>query len=136
MDMYLRVLIIDDSSDDAHIIARILRRSGILADWLRVDTAEAISGALADERGWDVVLCDHLMPGIDAARVLYYVHLALPAVPIILVCGRYPSELWHELGSGVVHRFVSKEQLPDLPGIIVATLEARDRVRDPADPRL
>lgn len=121
--MYLRVLIIDDSSDDAFIMARALRRAGIGADWVRVDTPEAVTAALSDARGWDLVICDHLIPRLDAARVLYTVHCALPAVPILLVCGRYPSELWHEMGSRVVRRFLSKDRIADLPGVVVTVLQ-------------
>lgn len=103
--MYLRV---DDSRDDAWMMARALRRDGMIAECVRVDTLDAVA-ALADDRGWDVVLCDHIMPRVDAARVLDTVHRTLPQVPIVLVCGYYPSELWHELGSGLVSEFLSKK---------------------------
>lgn len=122
--MNLRVLIIDDSDDDAQLIVRALRTAGIEVDSVRVDTHPALTAALSDERGWDVIVCDHLMPGLDAARVMGLARTAMATVPILLVCGHYPMELWHELGSGLATRFVCKNQLTDLPGTIRALLQA------------
>lgn len=120
----IRVLIIDQSDDDAVCMARLLRRAGIEPECVRVDTAEAIALALADARGWDVIVCDHRVPRLDAARVLHSVRTALPAVPILMVSGRFPFDLWHELGSGLVRKFLSKDRLVDLPETIRWALSA------------
>ena len=122
--MNLRILIIDDSDDDAQLIVRALRTARIAVEPVRVDTYRALLAALADARGWDVVVCDHQMPGLDAARVLSLARSSMPTVPIVLVCGHYPMDLWHELGSGLATRFVCKNQLTDLPGTIREVLQA------------
>jgi len=118
-----RVLIIDDSDDDAMQMDRLLYKSGLLADCVRVDTDDTIAAALADERGWDIILCDYRIPRLDAAQVLHTVRSALPIVPILLVCGHYPFDLWHELGSGVVRKFLSKDRLAELPQLVRALLD-------------
>lgn len=100
---------------------RRLYKGGLLADCVRVDTAETIAAALADERGWEIIICDYRIPRLDAAQVLHTVKSALPAVPIP-VCGRYPFDLWHELGSGVVSEFLSKDRLAELPQLVRALL--------------
>ena len=128
-----RVLIIDDSDDDATQMDRLLYKSGLLADCVRVDTDEAIAAALADVRGWDIILCDYCIPRLDAAQVLHTVRSALPIVPIILVCGRYPFELWHELGSGLVRKFLSKDRLAELPQLVRALLDERSGSSAAAD---
>ncbi len=61
----LRVLVVEDSEDDAELILRTLRKGGFEFSATRVDTAVAMAAALRDER-WDVVLSDHSMPGFSA----------------------------------------------------------------------
>ena len=118
----LRMLIVDDSADDAELIARALRQGGFAPEYVRVDTVAGVRSALAEERGWDVIACDYRLPSLDAARVLYTARAALPIVPILLVCGRYPPDLWHEMGSGLISRFVSKDRLAELPQIVASLL--------------
>jgi CheY-like chemotaxis protein len=121
----IRVLMVDESADDAVLLDLALRRDGLVPDILRVGTAEALTVALHEEIGWDVVLCDAIMPRLDAARAVAMVHDALPTVPILLVTGRYPCELWHELGSGIVTAFINKARLLDQPALITGMMEKR-----------
>src|SRR5579883_3360321 len=52
----LRVLLIDDSEDDAYLLNRYLRRAGYDAVLRRVETAEAMQDELRDGNdNWDVV---------------------------------------------------------------------------------
>jgi hypothetical protein len=73
-----------------------------------------------------VIACDYQLPRLNAARVLHTARAALPIVPILLVCGRYPPDLWHEIGSGLISQFVSKDRLAELPRVITALLRAQD----------
>ena len=131
----LRMLIVDDSADDAELMSRALRQGGFAPECVRVDTADAVASALAEERGWDVIACDYRLPRLDAARVLHTARAALPVVPILLVCGRYPPDLWHEIGSGLISQFVSKDRLAELPEVITALLRTREHAAcsDPTD---
>jgi len=52
-----RILIVEDSADDAELAVRVLRQSGMDLTYERVDTPEAMLAAL-EERPWDVVLSD------------------------------------------------------------------------------
>ena len=54
----LRVLIVEDSSDDTELLVREVRRGGYEPIYRRVDTAETLSSAL-DDQEWDVVLSDY-----------------------------------------------------------------------------
>jgi|SRR5215472_18194816 len=118
----LRMLFVDDSADDVELMSRALQQGGFAAECVRVDTADAIASALAEERGWDIIACDYRLPRLDAARVLHTARAALPIVPILLVCGRYPPDLWHEIGSGLISEFVSKDRIAELPRIVAALL--------------
>ena len=53
----LRVLVVEDSPDDAELLMHALRKGGFLPDWQRVETAAAMEEALRDQ-ACDVVLAD------------------------------------------------------------------------------
>jgi CheY-like chemotaxis protein len=57
----LRVLLIDDSNDDAQLLLRELRRGGYEVKYELVETHDAMVGALSNDV-WDVILCDYNMP--------------------------------------------------------------------------
>jgi len=120
----LRVLVVDDSPDDAELIERALSRGGFAAECVRVDTPAAVAAALKACERWDVVACDVRMPQLDAARVLAETHAAIPDVPIVVVAGAYSQELWHELGSGMVRTFISKDRLDTLPSMVRTLLQS------------
>ena len=61
MDKELRVLLVEDSEDDAILVLRELRQDGCKVYFKRVDTAQEMREALANE-SWDLVIADHSMP--------------------------------------------------------------------------
>ncbi len=61
----LRALIIEDSEFDAVLLVNQLRLGQYLVTWQRVDTAEAMTQALAGQP-WDIVFSDHQMPHFSA----------------------------------------------------------------------
>jgi signal transduction histidine kinase len=68
----LRLLMVEDSEDDAALIARHLSRGGYDVVTKRVDSAEALRTAV-DRAEWDLVICDFSMPhfsGMDALKLL------------------------------------------------------------------
>ena len=67
MSVALRVIVVEDSEDDAALIARVLRRGGYEAAYTRVDSSEAMSAALV-HGNWDLVICDYSMPQFSGFR--------------------------------------------------------------------
>ena len=63
----LRVLLIEDSEDDAELIVRELRRGGYEPQWRRVDTAGASPTPCATAPGTSIT-CDYVMPQFSARR--------------------------------------------------------------------
>ncbi len=82
MGIPLRVLIVEDSEDDALLLVRELQRGGYDVTFERVDTAEAMTETL-DNRQLDIVLADYTMPhfsGTDALRLLRERELDIPFI--------------------------------------------------------
>ena len=67
-----RILMVEDSPDDAELSIRALRRAGIDLTFQRVETPETMRKALA-EGTWDLVIADYSMPrfnGLAALKML------------------------------------------------------------------
>ncbi|HPC77096.1 MAG TPA: response regulator, partial [bacterium] len=65
----LRVLIVEDSEDDALLLVRELKRGGYETTFERVDTPELMSVALS-KGPWDIVFSDYSMPNFSASAAL------------------------------------------------------------------
>ena len=88
----LRVLLVEDSEDDAWLVVRLLQRGGYDLTYDRVETAPAMEAAL-QQRMWDVIIADYTLPhfnGLAALRVLQEQGLDLP---FIVVSGTIGEEL-------------------------------------------
>jgi CheY-like chemotaxis protein len=69
MARLLRVLIVEDSEDDALLLLRDLRRGSYDVSYERVDTADVMSTAI-DQREWDIVISAYSMPHFDGLSAL------------------------------------------------------------------
>ena len=65
----LKILLVEDSADDAELLALELADAGIEASWVRVDREAALKAALADG-GHDLVVSDLGLPGFDGLEAL------------------------------------------------------------------
>jgi two-component system, cell cycle sensor histidine kinase and response regulator CckA len=91
MGIPLRLLIVEDSEDDAALLLRELQRGGYDVVHERVDSPDALISALERQK-WDLVVSDHSMPhftGIDALHILRSKGLR---VPFIFVSGTIGEE--------------------------------------------
>ncbi len=85
----LRILLVEDSADDAALVARALSRSGRELVCHRVETADAMLAALAESE-WDVVIGDFSLPqfsGLEALRLLRSKELDLPYILVSATVG-------------------------------------------------
>jgi diguanylate cyclase (GGDEF)-like protein len=80
----LRVLLVEDSDDDALLLTRQLKRHADGAMVERVDTLEALERAL-QAGTWDVVISDYSLQGFDGLAALAAVRRRTDPVPFILV---------------------------------------------------
>jgi PAS domain S-box-containing protein len=92
MRVTLRVLLIEDSEDDAALVLRELRRGGYEPICQQVQTAVDLGAAL-DQQEWDVVISDFAMPQFSGMAALAIVRERQPDLPFILVSGNIGEEM-------------------------------------------
>ncbi|MCI0623407.1 MAG: response regulator, partial [Acidobacteria bacterium] len=86
MSTALRLLLVEDSPDDAELLVRELRRGGYDVAFQRVDSAEAMSTALTGQK-WDLVIADFSMPHFSGTAALRLVRERDSDLPFIFVSG-------------------------------------------------
>ncbi|PKN10163.1 MAG: hypothetical protein CVU72_02110 [Deltaproteobacteria bacterium HGW-Deltaproteobacteria-7] len=123
----LRVLIVDDSDNDASLIIRKLHDEGYDPKAERVDTAEAMKRAL--EHGeWDIILCDYKMPLFSVHAALKLVQEMKMDIPFILVSGEIGEDTAMAAVKSGAHNYVMKGDLCKLAVTIKKELnEAQKR---------
>jgi len=122
----LRVLLVEDSEDDALMVLRELRHGGFAPEWKRVDDAASMEAALAEP--WDVILSDYSIPGFGALQAFALVRKLGLDVPFVLVSGTVGEEMAVEAMRAGIHDFVLKDRLARLPPAISRELaEAANR---------
>jgi len=106
----LKILLIEDEQADFLLIDRQIRRSALQAElrWVR-DSAE-LTAALHED-GWDLILSDYRVAGLDFTVTLESLKASKPGVPIILVSGSIGEETAVELLKSGLSDFVLKDRL-------------------------
>ncbi len=115
-------LIVEDSADDAELVASALEDAGYGAvRWRRVEDAEEMKAALADE-SWDVVLCDHQLPAFDSFAALTVLGESGVDLPLVLVSGAIGEDTAVAAMRAGAADFVSKDHLGRLPAVVAGCL--------------
>src|SRR2546422_5845835 len=104
----LRILLVEDSEDDAALLLRELHRGGYEPTVERVDAAPDMEAAL-QQGPWDLVVSDYSLPhfsGLDALAVLQSTGLDLP---FIIVSGAIGEETAVSAMKAGVHDYIMKD---------------------------
>ncbi len=121
----LSVLIVDDSDEDARLLARHVGKHFTLR-WERVDTAAGLREGLA--KPFEVVLCDYAMGDFDAPQALAIYRAAASDLPFIVLSGAVGEERAADCMREGAHDFVLKDRLERLvPAIQRERVEAEIR---------
>jgi len=92
----LRVLILDESPDDAEQASAILRQAGFMLKTQRLETGVAVEQNL-DNSQWDLVLCAHGLPNLPARQVVELVAHKQPFVPVVVLARRIADDELRQL---------------------------------------
>ena len=124
----LRVLVLEDQPADFLLLERHLRAQGLRANCTRVCGYEELDSSL--EGGWDLVLSDYSLPGMEFRIALRRIQATLPGIPVILVSGSVGEETAVELLLMGLADFVLKDDLLRLVPAIRRSLEEAQHRRE------
>lgn len=113
MNTLLRVLIIEDSEDDAILLVRELRRGGYDLTFERVDTPDAMTAAL-EQQTWDIVVSDYSMPHFGGFAALELLKKSELDLPFIILSGAIGEEIAVESMRTGAHDYIMKDDLARL----------------------
>ncbi|MFQ5924080.1 MAG: response regulator [Anaerolineales bacterium] len=127
MTVHLRVLLAEDSEDDALLLEHELRNGGFEPIIERVETPEAMTARL-DAGDWDVVLADYSMPRFNALAALAMVQDRGIDLPFIIVSGNIGEETAVAAMKAGAHDYLMKDNLAHLvPAVHREFREADER---------
>lgn len=119
----VRVLIVEDSPDDAELMIRCLRKGGFKPRSMRVESASELSSAIRNYY-WDIILCDHNMPGFDSLEALRIINnsQACENTPFLTISDELPESIEQMLKESGANGSLSKRNMDQLVQSVVKEL--------------
>lgn len=129
MTTTLRLLLVEDSADDAELLLHEVRRGGLEPFCERVDTAEGMAAALARQE-WDIIIADYVMPTFSGIEALELLKERMLDLPFIIVSGRVGEDLAVDAMRSGASDYLLKGNLKRLVPIIRRELEEAQMRRE------
>jgi two-component system cell cycle sensor histidine kinase/response regulator CckA len=127
MGIRLRVLMIEDSEDDAALLVRELRKGNFDVQFERVDESSALESAF-EKQNWDLILSDFSMPHFSGPEALRMLRSMGCHKPFIFVSGTIGEEMAVAALRDGAQDYLMKTNLKRLvPAVQRALQEAEDR---------
>lgn len=125
----LNVIIVEDSEDDARLMARELEQADYQVALVRVETAAELQGALVGPP-CDVVLCDFTLPHLSGLVALEMVQARSRDLSFIYVSGTMGEDVAVEALKAGAHDYVVKSNLARLGPAVTRELRAAAERRE------
>jgi two-component system sensor histidine kinase UhpB len=123
----LRVLLVEDSEEDAKLLQMRLRQPQWTAECKRVQDESALRQALEKEE-WDLIISDYVLPGFSGLRALEVVRELESDIPFIIVSGMIGEETAVAAMKAGAHDYLMKDNLARLvPAVERELREAETR---------
>jgi diguanylate cyclase (GGDEF)-like protein/PAS domain S-box-containing protein len=124
----LRLLVVDDSPDDAELAVATLRKAGFMLKNQRVQDLASMQAAL--EKGtWDVVLSEYTLPHFGAQLALDIVRRAHLDIPFIVVTRNIRDPDLVKIMRNGAHDVVMKSQAARLAPVVERELRVTEERR-------
>ena len=117
MPTTIRLLLVEDSADDAELILRELRKADFEVDCLRIDTKHDLDNALLRSL-WDIVITEHHLPGFNSQSVLHAIKFCQLDLPVIIVSGSIGEDIAVDAMKNGASDYIMKNNLARLPPAI------------------
>ena len=128
----LRVLLVQESEDDAALLVRELRRGGYEPSFQRVETTDAMSLALAACEP-DVVITDYGMPDFPGPQAIELTQQFNPELPIIVISDGDADETAVAAMRMGASDFLTKKHLAILPLVVQREMRKSELRRELKD---
>lgn len=137
MKQMLRLLLVEDSEDDALFLLRSLRKAEFEVVSERVESEPQMRAALARE-SWDLVISDFVLPGFGGLAALQVLHSLQLDLPFIIVSGHIGEDIAVDAMKAGAHDYVMKDKLARLVPAVRRELAEADvrRARKQAEQEL
>jgi PAS domain S-box-containing protein len=130
MGVNLKVLLVEDSQDDALLLLRMLRKDGYDPTWERVDTPADMEAAL-EGGSWDLVISDHSMPAFSSSAALGLLRRkGFVDLPFIIVSGQIGEDAAVAAMKAGAHDYLMKDNLARLNSAIERELREAEVRRE------
>jgi PAS domain S-box-containing protein len=121
----LRVLYVEDSPDDAELLASRLAEEGLVCDVVRVDSRESLVAALQSS-AFDLILTDYTLPKLDGFAALEIAKERHSDVPVVFVSGTIGEEIAIEAMKRGATDYVLKHRMARLASVVRRALSERE----------
>src|SRR5947209_851794 len=127
MKIPLKVLIVEDSKDDAELLLHALRQAGYEPSAAQVQSAQAMRTQLS-KRSWDLVISDYVVPGFGGLAALKLLQEIDDDLPFIIVSGKIGEDVAIEALKAGADDYLLKDRLSRIgPAIDRALKEVAQR---------
>ena len=123
----IKLLLVEDSQDDADLLLAELRRAGFAPEWKRVETELDYLAELKNSP--DIILADYSMPEFSGLRAVKLLREAGLDIPFILISGTVGEDLAVEAMKHGVSDYLLKDRIARLGRSTEEALEQK-RLRD------
>jgi len=113
----VKILIVEDSEDDAKLAMRALRQGGFIPTFLRVENIAALRAAFEQEH-WDAVLSDFRMPGFSGVDALEVFRTTGLDIPFIFFSGTIGEEIAVAAMKAGASDYVMKQNMARLAPVL------------------
>lgn len=123
MSKPLRILLLEDSAEDALLNEHALKKAGLAFESQRVESREDYLSALATFQP-DVVLADYQLPSFDGLQALALLREHDAALPFIFVTGAMGEEMAVDSLHHGADDYILKDRIQRLPAAVNNALQA------------
>ncbi len=127
MKVPIKVLVVEDSRDDAELLLHALKKADYQPTYALVQNASAMKSQL-EKQSWDLVISDYVIPGFGGMAALNVLRESELDIPFIILSGKIGEDVAVEALQAGANDYLLKDRLTRLgPAIDRALKEASQR---------
>jgi two-component system, cell cycle sensor histidine kinase and response regulator CckA len=135
MKIPLKVLVVEDSRDDAELLVYALKHAGYDPSYALVQNAQGMNAQLG-KADWDLVISDYVIPGFGGMAALKVLRDSGRDIPFIIVSGKIGEDVAVEALHSGANDYLLKDRLTRLGPAIDRVLKEASHKRKRAQAEL